>query len=72
MPAMNHTGPEGKGPGTGRGLGRCKKKSDELNESNESNEYQLGKGMGLKRRAGGGQGKGRRLQSGEKKSLLTD
>ena len=65
MPAMNHTGPEGKGPDTGRGLGRCKKKSD---EPNESNEYQLGKGMGLKRKAGGGKGKGRRLQTGEKRS----
>ena len=64
MPEMNHTGPEGKGPRTGRGLGRCKKPAD---ASPESEEYQLGKGMGLKRKSGGGKGKGHRLKSGIKK-----
>ncbi|MBN1108149.1 MAG: DUF5320 domain-containing protein [Bacteroidales bacterium] len=60
MPKMNGTGPDGKGPATGRGLGRCKKgqKKDE--------QTQLGRGQGKRRKAGGGtgQGKGRRLQSG--------
>lgn len=70
MPHLNHTGPEGEGPRTGRGLGRCKKKPE---KTDPDNNYQLGKGMGLKRRAGGGEGKGRRIQSGiknDKKSEL--
>lgn len=61
MPKMDKTGPDGKGGGTGRGLGRCGKASqDEKNE-------QLGKGMKQKRKVGGGQGKGKRLQSGSGK-----
>ena len=55
MPKMNGTGPDGKGPKTGRGLGRCKKSSpDDINEK-------LGKGMGTRRKSGGGKGKGKRL-----------
>ena len=55
---MNSTGPEGKGPKTGRGLGKCKKISSEgvINK--------LGKGLGKRRKSGGGVGKGKRLQSG--------
>lgn len=64
MPGMNHTGPEGKGPRTGRSLGRCRKPAD---TAPDSDEYKLGKGMGLKRKSGGGQGKGRRLKSGNSK-----
>jgi len=64
MAKMNHTGPEGKGPRTGRSLGRCRKPADTTPESDEN---QLGKGMGLKRKSGGGKGKGRRLQYGENK-----
>jgi hypothetical protein len=64
MPGMNYTGPEGKGPRTGRGLGRCRKPAD---ITPDSDEYQLGKGMGLKRKSGGGRGKGRRLKSGNRK-----
>jgi hypothetical protein len=64
MPQMNHTGPEGKGPRTGRSLGRCRKPAD---TTPDSEEYQLGKGMGLKRKSGGGKGKGRGSQSGENK-----
>ena len=54
---MNSTGPEGQGPKTGRGLGKCKKNSseEELNK--------LGKGLGMRRKSGGGTGKGKRLQS---------
>jgi hypothetical protein len=55
---MNSTGPEGKGPKTGRGLGKCKKNSSE----GEINK--LGKGLGKRRKSGGGVGKGKRLQSG--------
>ncbi len=64
MPQMNHTGPEGKGPRTGRGLGSCRKPD---NAMPDSNQYQLGKGMGLKCKSGGGRGKGRRLQYGDNK-----
>ena len=55
---MNSTGPEGKGPKTGRGLGKCKKNSSkgEINK--------LGKGLGKRRKSGGEAGKGKRLQSG--------
>lgn len=58
MPRLNGTGPDGKGPRTGRGLGRCKEKLDEEDKS------KLGKGQGKRRKSGGGKGKGKRLQSG--------
>jgi hypothetical protein len=58
MPQMNHTGPEGKGPRTRRGLGRCRKPVD---ATADSEEYQMGKGMGIKRKSGGGKSKGRRI-----------
>lgn len=57
MARMNNTGPEGKGSLTGRGLGSCKETSE------EENSQKLGKGMGLRRKAGGGQGQGKRLKS---------
>lgn len=60
MPKMNGTGPEGKGPGTGRRLGRCK---DATTEDQQGN---LGQGMGKRRKAGGGEGQGKRRQSGKK------
>ena len=56
MPHLDHKGPEGKGSGTGRKLGKCKP-----SESTDSKEF--GKGMGLKRKSGGGEGKGQRLKS---------
>ncbi|MEA4840066.1 MAG: DUF5320 domain-containing protein [Bacteroidales bacterium] len=57
MPRMNNTGPEGKGSLTGRGLGSCKETPE------EENTQKLGKGMGLRRKVGGGQGQGKRLKS---------
>jgi hypothetical protein len=59
---MNGTGPEGKGPGTGRRLGKCK------DADTEDQQGHLGKGMGKRRKAGGGEGQGKRLQSGKKES----
>ena len=54
---MNGTGPDGKGPETGRGLGKCKKNSpDEL-------QAKLGKGLGKRRNAGEGIGEGKRRRS---------
>jgi len=56
MPQLNGTGPEGKGSKTGRGLGKCKDlPEEELREK-------LGKGMGKRRKSGGGEGKGKRLK----------
>ncbi len=56
MPQLDHKGPDGKGPKTGRGLGKCRKDDDaQLGE--------LGKGRGQKRHSGGGEGKGQRLKS---------
>jgi hypothetical protein len=56
MPKLNGTGPEGKGSKTGRKLGNCEKKSfSELWQN-------LGKGMGKRRKSGGGEGRGKRLK----------
>ncbi len=60
MPQLDGTGPEKKGAKSGRGLGRCKSVSAE--EALEK----LGKGLGLRRKTGGGQGEGKRLKSGLK------
>jgi hypothetical protein len=60
MPQMDGTGPEKRGSQTGRGLGKCQKLTEkEILEK-------LGKGMGLRRKSGGGQGDGKRLRSGLK------
>ncbi|WP_321287162.1 DUF5320 domain-containing protein [uncultured Sunxiuqinia sp.] len=60
MPKLDGTGPEGNGPKTGRGLG----KSSTVNE--EEKLQKLGKGIGKKRKTGGGTGHGNRLKSGLK------
>jgi hypothetical protein len=57
---MDGTGPEKEGKQTGRGLGKCREVSN--NEALEK----LGKGMGSRRKSGGGQGQGKRLKSGLK------
>lgn len=60
MPKLNGTGPEGDGSRSGRKLGKCSETAEEekLNK--------LGKGLGKKRHAGGGEGRGKRLKSNEK------
>lgn len=60
MPQLDGTGPEKKGAQTGRGLGKCKRVP--VDEALEK----LGTGLGLRRKAGGGQGEGKRLRSGLK------
>jgi hypothetical protein len=57
MPNLDGTGPEKKGTQSGRALGTC-------NESVFQNADLLGKGQGKRRKAGGGKGLGKRLQSG--------
>lgn len=63
MANMDGTGPEKKGPLTGRGMGRCRKVS-----AGEAVE-KLGTGIGLRRNTGGGKGKGKRLRSGINSTL---
>lgn len=58
MSRLDGTGPEGKGPQTGRELGKCTKMP------NEEKLKKLGKGMGKKCKSGGGEGEGKRLKSG--------
>ncbi len=57
MPHLDHKGPEGKGSGSGRGLGTCK---------NKKSDWPLGKGMGKRRKANeSGEGGAKRLKSGK-------
>jgi hypothetical protein len=58
MPQINGKGPDGTGPKTGRGLGLCK------NDSSNKERGELGKGLGMRRKSGGGSGNGKRLKSG--------
>ena len=60
MPKLDGTGPDGKGKGTGRGLGQCKTVSD------EEKLAKLGKGMGKKRNSCTEEGRGKRLNAGRK------
>jgi hypothetical protein len=59
MPKLDGTGPDGQGSGTGRKLGKCSDLPD------EQKLQKLGKGMGKKRKSGGGEGKEKRLKSGK-------
>jgi hypothetical protein len=62
MSQLNQKGPENKGPKTGRKLGKCKKSEDEILD------FDFGEGMGKKRRMGGGQGRGQRLHTFDKRT----
>jgi hypothetical protein len=55
MPQMNGTGPEKKGPQTGRKLGAC-------SDYREKDSSLFGKGIGKRRNSGGGMGMGKRFQ----------
>lgn len=51
MPNKDGTGPEGKGPKTGRGQGRCRQSFDnnqEQNVTDNQNQKDCGRGQGLK------------------------
>ncbi|HHW80868.1 MAG TPA: DUF5320 domain-containing protein [Bacteroidales bacterium] len=60
MPKLDGTGPEGKGKGTGRGLGKCSDATD------KEKLEKLGKGMGKKRHSCSEEGRGKRLNAGLK------
>lgn len=66
MPRMNQTGPEGKGPGTGRKLGTC-----HIEGSNLTEPGHYGLGLGKRFHASGGMpvGKGKRLRYFQNKLL---
>lgn len=55
MPGFDRTGPEGRGPMTGRGLGRCR---DPKDRSNEENFDDFPRGQGRGRGFGFGRGRG--------------
>lgn len=55
MPQLDKTGPENKGSKTGRKLGLC--------HCSGSSDYEIGQGMGLKRKSTEGHGMGKRLRS---------
>jgi hypothetical protein len=57
MPNLNHSGPEGQGPKTGKKLGSCKKSESELNQSEE---LVKGKGKLHHSKNLSGKGKGKR------------
>ena len=59
MPNLDGTGPEGKGSRSGRKLGKCE------NLPEEEKLKKMGKGLGKRRKTGGGQGKGNRSNSGK-------
>jgi hypothetical protein len=60
---MDHTGPEGKGPRTGRKLGKCRKFGKDASSGGT-----LGIGEGKRRHSGGGPGKGKRLKYNQSKN----
>ena len=58
MPARDKTGPEGKGPGTGRGLGPCVTTEEQLEKQ---------RGRGLARGRGAPRGRGRGMARGRRR-----
>ncbi len=54
MPRLNGTGPEGKGPMTGRKMGNCQFNNDDNNQ----NDFGRGQGCGRGRGRGCGRGQG--------------
>ncbi len=58
MPNNDGTGPQGKGPQTGRGMGDCKG----AKAGNNDDRPGRGQGRGVGRGAGQGQGRGRGRQ----------
>ena len=73
MPGLNHRGPEGEGPRTGRGLGDCgqPKDSQANTATTPRNTFQPGRGRGLGRRkpVGRGRGLGRGLRNGRGRNI---
>lgn len=64
MPGLNHRGPEGEGPRTGRGLGNCGKPSEKQNTDSTHQAQESTPGRGLARGRGKASVKGRGLGRG--------
>jgi hypothetical protein len=67
MAHLNQKGPDEKGPGTGRKLGRCEKKLSDLELADFK---EIGVGEGKKRHNSACKNKGKRIYSG--KNLLIE
>jgi len=62
MPGFDGTGPEGRGPRTGRGLGRCNPDNTNPTTDVAENDFPYGRGRGYGRgygRGPAGRGRGR-------------
>ena len=57
MPGLDHKGPMGQGPGTGRKQGNCVPEKDNSNEKGGFFGFGKGKGRGLGRKRGFGRSK---------------
>lgn len=60
MPGLDRKGPQGDGPKTGRGLGKCNPDTKTQDENSAETQYGrgLGRRMGRGQRAGRGRGRG--------------
>jgi len=59
MPQFDRTGPQGQGPTTGRGMGKCRDDNEVKNENANQKGF-FGRALGLGRKnPGQGQGRGR-------------
>ncbi|MGB5435824.1 MAG: DUF5320 domain-containing protein [Maribacter sp.] len=61
MPGHNSKGPQGQGPRTGRGMGKCNSKRRSKDHTNTTEDDSSGMAL----RDGHGRGKGRRCRSHE-------
>lgn len=68
MPGLDNTGPEGKGPKTGRGLGNCGKNTKSLDKEIADSDKGLGRNLRRRSRMRGkgvGQGNRNRYRGGQ-------
>jgi len=67
MPGLDNTGPEGKGPKTGRGLGNCGNNTKSADKKNADSDKGIGRFLRrrMRMRGKGGQGNRNRFRSGQ-------
>ena len=68
MPDLNGTGPRGRGPRTGRGIGKCQEPTKKAEEKNETEKKEAVYGLGRGGRPYGG-GRGRRGGDGNRRGF---
>lgn len=69
MPGLDHSGPEGQGPRTGRQMGNCKPRENDIGDQADTPQGGFwgrgrGPGRGMRRGWGGGPGRGWRRGPG--------